>query len=83
MIKLCVLNILLQLDSCSTEGPNNTPGQVQRELAFLVPMLTHLFSNLFMPQQWKSALVTLPFHKGKRSDPLNDRLISLTSINSL
>ena len=80
-----VYNILSQLDPHKAGGPDGIPACVLKELAFdLAPILTHLYQQLLntgaLPEKWKSAFITPVFKKGKRSDPLNYRPISLTSI---
>jgi len=80
-----VFSILSQLDPHKAGGPDNIPARVLKELAYdLTPILTHLFQQSLdtgeLPQDWKSAFITPIFKKGKRSDPLNYRPISLTSI---
>ena len=80
-----VHNILSQLDPHKAGGPDGIPARVLKELASdLTPILTHLYQQLLntgaLAEEWKSAFITPVFKKGKRSDPLNYRPISLTSI---
>ena len=80
-----VHNILSQLDPHKAGGPDGIPARVLKELASdLTPILTHLYQQLLntgaLAKEWKSAFITPVFKKGKRSDPLNYRPISLTSI---
>ena len=80
-----VHNILSQLDPHKARGPDGIPAHVLKELAFdLAPILTHLYQQSLntgaFPEEWKSAFITPVFKKGNRSDPLNYRPISLTSI---
>ena len=80
-----VFALLSQTDPNKAGGPDNIPARILKELAYqLTPMLTHLFQQSLttgdIPQEWKSAFVTPLFKKGKRYDPSNYRLVSLTSI---
>ena len=46
--EICIIEpgVLNMLDPCSTEGPNNTPGQVQKELVFMAPR-SLIYSTIF------------------------------------
>ena len=73
------------IDPHKAGDPDGIPAHV---LAFdLAPILTHLYQQLLntgaLPEKWKSSYITPVFKKGKRSDPLNYRPISLANINSL
>ena len=80
-----VHNILSQLDPHKAGGPDGIPARVLKELASdPTPILTHLYQQSLntgaLLEEWKSAFITPVFKKGNRSDPLNYRPISLTSI---
>ena len=80
-----VYNILSQLDPHKAGGPDNILAHVLKELAHdLTPLLTHLYQQSLdtgtLPQEWKLALITPIFRKGKRSDLLNYCPILLTCI---
>ena len=76
---------LAALDSNSAMGPDNLhPHLLKQCAAELAYPLQIIFSRSLqegrLPECWKSSLVIPIFKKGSRSDPLNYRPISLTSV---
>ncbi len=79
-----VLKRLLKLDPSKTPGPDGLHPKVLKELSkeICAPLASVLQSSLeegFIPQQWKDAIVSPIFKKGKHSDRGNYRPVSLTS----
>jgi len=79
-----VVKLLQEVDPFKAVGPDGIPPRLLKELSHkLVPSLTLIFRASIcrssLPLDWKTALVTLLFKKGSRSNP-NYRTISLTSI---
>ena len=80
-----VRNRLKQLKSDSAMGPDNLHPLLLKECADELALPFYLlFSKSLhigkLPHTWKTSLVTPIFKKGKRTDPLNYRPISLTPI---
>jgi len=66
-------------------GPNGNHPRVLRELADVTAeQLSIIFERSWktgeVPKDWRKASVTPIFKKGKKEDPGNYRLVSLTSI---
>ena len=79
-----IYNLLSNCNPHKSLGPDNVHNYVLRETATdIAPLLTHLFQQSLrtgtLPNDWKRALVTPIFKKGKRSDPKNYQPVSLTS----
>ena len=81
----CVHSALRDLDSNSAMGPDNMHPHVLKTCA---DELAHPLQIIYLRSLregrlhvgWKSSLVKPIFKKGSRSDPLNYRPISLTSV---
>jgi len=76
---------LNKLDTRKSMGVNGMHPRVLRELADVVAQsLSIIFHRSWttgeVPEDWRKAIVTLVFKKGKKEDPGNYRLLSLTSI---
>ena len=83
--KAGVLKLLKNLKTRKASGPDKIPAILLKTCAEeLTPILTFLFQQSLdqntVPDDWKTALVTPVFKKGKRSAPENYRPVSLTSI---
>ena len=73
------------LRSEAAAGPNGVGPRVLKELQDgLAPALAHVFRQSMregvVPADWKTAHVTPIFKKGAKSDPVNYRPVSLTSV---
>ena len=82
-----VKKLLLGLDPSKSPGPDKIPGKLLKVMASeTAPCLSLVFAASLLqgtvPQDWKLALVTPLFKKGKRKEPSNYRPISLTCICS-
>ena len=82
-----VYNILNTCNPYKSPGPDGIHPLPLKETATEVsPMLTHIFqqslSTGMLPTQWKHAYVTPIFKKGAKTDPINYRPVSLTSVVS-
>ena len=80
-----VLTALQNLDGNSAMGPDNLHPQLLKNCATQLAYPLHvIFSRALkegqLPDDWKTSTVFPIFKKGVRSDPLNYRPISLTSI---
>lgn len=80
-----VKDITCQLKESSAPGPDGIHPKVLKECATnLAQPLYMIFRESldtgFLPADWKTANITPIFKKGKKSNPLNYRLISLTSV---
>jgi hypothetical protein len=80
-----VKKLLKELKTAKSQGPDNIPARVLKEIADEVAgMLTFIFHQSYnsstMPNDWSTALVTPVFKKGNKSDPQNYRPISLTCL---
>ena len=80
-----VFKLLATLDTSKAAGPDNIPA---RYLKLVAAQITPAVSLIFqasleqgsLPSRWLTANVTPIFKKGKRTDPVNYRPISLTCI---
>ena len=82
-----VFNLLTKIEPNKAAGPGWIPPRLLKEMAFpIAPLLTFIFQSSLnqgqLPQDWKSANITPIYKKGNRTDPVNYRPISLTSICS-
>ena len=80
-----VLKSLLELDGNSAMGPDDIHPLLLKKCAdqLAQPLMTIFNRSLregTLPDSWKRSLVVPLFKKGVRSDPLNYRPISLTSV---
>ncbi|KFV77161.1 hypothetical protein N308_00735, partial [Struthio camelus australis] len=76
---------LSKLDTHISMGPGGMHPRVWRELADVMARpLSIIFERSWRsgegPEDWKKANVTPVFQKGKKEEPGNYRLVSLTSI---
>jgi len=81
----CVRDHLSNLDAHKSMGPNGMHPRVLRELADVIAEpLSVIFERSWrtgeVPEDWRKANVIPIFKKGKKEDPGNYRLVSLTSI---
>jgi len=81
----CVRDHLSNADIHKSMGPDGMHPRVLRELADVIAEpLSIVFERSCrtqeMPEDWRKANVTPIFKKGKKEDPRNCRLVSLTSI---
>ena len=84
-IKEAVHKIIVNLKESSAPGPDNLHPKVLIECAdTLAQPLFEIFRESLdegiLPEVWKVAYVTPIYKKGKKSNPLNYRPISLTSV---
>jgi len=82
----CVRDHVSNLDAHKSMGPDEMHPRVLRELADVIAEpLSIIFERSWrageVPEDWKKAIVTAIFKKGKKEDPGNYRLVSLTSIH--
>ena len=82
-----VKRILVGLKTPSAPGPDTVNPRMLKECAELVsqPLLmifTGSLSSGYLPKDWRRANITPIFKKGCRTDPLNYRPVSLTSVVS-
>ena len=82
-----VYNLLLNINTHKTCGPDQIHGRVLKETADIIsPFLRTLFQSSLdsqvIPDDWRSANVTPLFKQGDKQQPSNYRPISLTSIVS-
>ncbi|GAB0179592.1 mitochondrial enolase superfamily member 1 [Grus japonensis] len=80
-----VRDLLLHLDAYKSMGPNGIHSRVLRVLADVIARpLSIIFQQSWesgeVPVDWKLANVVPIFKKGKKEDPGNYRLVSLTSV---
>ena len=78
-----VLKKLNKLNPSKSSGPDNLHPRVLKEIGpAIADPLTLLFNNSLtlrqIPDQWKTAVITPIYKKGKKSDPGNYRPVSLT-----
>ena len=83
--KDCVREHLSKLDTHKSVGPHGMHPQVLRELADVIAEpLSIIFERSWRTaevlEDWRKASVTAVFKKGKKEDPGNYKLVSLTSI---
>jgi len=75
---------LSKLDTHKSTDPNGMHSRVLRELSDVIAEpLSIIFERSWrieVPEDWRKASVTAVFKKGKKKDPGNYRLVSLTSI---
>ena len=76
---------LSKLDTHKSMGPDGLHPQVLRELANVIAEpLSIIFKRSWRTaevlEDWRKASVTAVFKKGKKEDPGNYKLVSLTSI---
>ncbi|KGL88008.1 RNA-directed DNA polymerase from mobile element jockey, partial [Charadrius vociferus] len=76
---------LAKLDIHKSMGPDGMHPQVLRELADVIARpLSIIFERSWgtgeVPEDWRKADITPIFKKGKKEDPGNYRLVSLTSV---
>ena len=82
-----VYNLLLNINTHKTCGPDQIHGRVLKETANIIsPFLRTLFQSSLdsqvIPDDWRSANVTPLFKQGDKQQPSNYRPIPLTSIAS-
>ena len=80
-----VLNVLKKLNMNKSAGPDNiSPRLLKKCCKSLVRPLTIIFNKSLqtgdVPTAWKEANVTPLFKKGDKTNPLNYRPVSLTSV---
>ncbi len=80
-----VLKVISKLKKNSAAGPDGFAPiifmSLKASLAYPLSLLfTAIFQNGVLPDEWKKAIVTPMFKKGKSSDPNNYRPISLTCV---
>ena len=78
-------NILIRLKQSSAPGPCSIHSKVLKECAgsLALPLYSIFRDSLdtgIVPKIWKTAYVSPIYKKGKKSEPLNYRPISLTSV---
>ena len=76
---------LLKLNTNKASGPDEIPARILKETAVsIAPIISSLYQQSIdtgsLPEEWTHALVTAVYKKGKKSDPLNYRPISLTCL---
>jgi len=81
----CVRDHLSNLDAHISMGPDGMHPRVLREQADVIAEpLSIIFERSWrtgeVPEDWRKATVTPIFKKGKKEDPGNYRLVSLTSV---
>jgi len=81
----CVRDLFSNLDVHKSMGPDGMHPRVLRELADITAELLPIILERSgrtgeVPEDWRKANVTPIFKKGKKEDPGNYRLVSLTSI---
>ncbi|KFP23397.1 RNA-directed DNA polymerase from mobile element jockey, partial [Colius striatus] len=80
-----VKDLLAKLKAHKSMGPDGMHLRVLRELADVIAKpLSIIFEQSWrtgeVPEDWRKANVTPVFKKGRKDDPGNYRLVSLTSI---
>ena len=80
-----VLRIIGNLKENSAAGPDGIPPRVLKEIQNeIAEPLTILFRKSMddgqIPDEWRDAVVTPIFKKGKKTDPANYRPVSLTNV---
>ncbi|KFP34547.1 RNA-directed DNA polymerase from mobile element jockey, partial [Colius striatus] len=80
-----IKDLLAKLKTHKSMSPDGMHPRVLRELAdVVVKPLSVIFEQSWrtaeVPEDWRKANVTPVFKKGKKDDPGNYRLVSLTSI---
>jgi len=81
----CVRDRLRDLNANKSMGPDGMHPRVLRELENVIAEpLSIIFERSWrtgeVPEDWRKAIVTLVFKKGRKEDPGNHRPVSLTSI---
>jgi Reverse transcriptase (RNA-dependent DNA polymerase)/Endonuclease-reverse transcriptase len=85
LAKAGIVNLIKKLNPHKSPGPDKiSPKLLQlipEEISdYLLLIFNKCFQQQDIPKIWKSANITPVFKKGNRSDPINYRPISLTSI---
>ncbi|KFV87109.1 hypothetical protein N308_06886, partial [Struthio camelus australis] len=80
-----VRDLLFKLEIHKSTGPDGIHPRVLRELADVITRpLSILFERSWrsgeVPEDWKKAVVTPVFQKGKKEEAGNSRPVSLTSL---
>ena len=67
-------NLLTKIEPNKAAGSDGIPPRLLKETAYqMAPLLTFIFQSSLdqgqLPQDWKSASITLIYKKGNRTDP--------------
>ena len=81
-----VKRVIDQLKEQSASGPDEIPPRVMKELRneIAIPLsilFRHSIKTGQIPDEWRDAVVTPIFKKGKKCDPANYRPVSLTCVS--
>ena len=80
MLNLNNYNVIMSVTRTRRKPPTHSKGNIRSHSEPLSIILNKSFNEGCLPEAWKEAHVITLFNKGKKSQPGNNRPVSLTSI---
>ena len=80
-----IVKLLQKLKAAKSAGPDNIPTRILKEYAlYIAPVLQLIYTQSYqtgiLPNDWLTANIVPVYKKGDKSNPVNYRPISLTSV---